>query len=408
MTPSRSIKLFGTEEPVSEPVALKAGPLEASLDAGNLRYIRVGGNEALRAIAFLVRDRNWGTYSAEISDLRVEQAADRFFVTYDAVCRDAAQSLQLSCADRGTGRRQPDIRGGLRGARRLRHQSHRLRRAAPARRRGRPSRQRRAHRRLDRREHLSRTDRPRLSLPRRPRPHPHHRTRRQGHVPHGRRRLRDGGPPQLDGRLLQDLHPPAGAPLALPVREGREVLAAGGHDRDRRGRRRRSLGQPGHHRDGRRTHRLHHAAHRSRGAVRAPRRGAPARGQVEGGRGRLPGLPLRSAQGRRRGRHAGPRQARRGARRGARARGHRPLPRRRRQADRRSVHPEARHGGGPRSRGRRPVRQRRRLPGNRPRLHAPGLDLSPRPDLERTLRRGARSPSLRRWWAAACSATSPN
>ena len=65
MTPSRSIKLFGTEEPVSEPVALKAGPLEASLDAGNLRYIRVGGNEALRAIAFLVRDRNWGTYSAE-------------------------------------------------------------------------------------------------------------------------------------------------------------------------------------------------------------------------------------------------------------------------------------------------------------------------------------------------------
>ncbi len=94
MTPSRSIRLFGTEEPVSEPVALKAGPLEASLDAGNLRYIRVGGNEALRAIAFLVRDRNWGTYSAEISDLRVEQAADRFFVTYDAVCRDAAQSLR--------------------------------------------------------------------------------------------------------------------------------------------------------------------------------------------------------------------------------------------------------------------------------------------------------------------------
>ena len=45
---------------------------------------------------------------------------------------------------------------------------------------------------------------------------------REGRVPHGGRRLRDGGPPQLDGRLLQDLRAAAGAPLALPSREGRE------------------------------------------------------------------------------------------------------------------------------------------------------------------------------------------
>ncbi len=93
MSPSRSIKLYGTEEPAGELVGLRAGSLEASLDAGNLRYIKVGGKEALRAIAFLVRDRNWGTYNPEISNLVVEQGADRFTVSYDAVCRDADQSF---------------------------------------------------------------------------------------------------------------------------------------------------------------------------------------------------------------------------------------------------------------------------------------------------------------------------
>ena len=94
MSPSRSIKLFGTEEPAGELTMLKAGPLEASLDAGNLRYIKVGGKEALRAIAFLARDRNWGTYGPDISDLKIDQNDDRFVVTYDAVCRDDEQAFR--------------------------------------------------------------------------------------------------------------------------------------------------------------------------------------------------------------------------------------------------------------------------------------------------------------------------
>ena len=36
--------------------------LHGELDAGNLRHIRLGGVEAIRAITFIVRDRNWGTY----------------------------------------------------------------------------------------------------------------------------------------------------------------------------------------------------------------------------------------------------------------------------------------------------------------------------------------------------------
>jgi hypothetical protein len=101
MTPSRQIKLFGTEEPVGETPTLKVGPLEATLDSGNLRYIRIGGKEALRAIAFLVRDRNWGTYNPEISSLKIDQSADSFTVAYDAVCKDDKQAFRYTARIEG-------------------------------------------------------------------------------------------------------------------------------------------------------------------------------------------------------------------------------------------------------------------------------------------------------------------
>ena len=53
--PSRAVALFGTEEKVTPRKTLRAGPLTCELDGGNLRYVRIGGKEALRAIAFIVR-----------------------------------------------------------------------------------------------------------------------------------------------------------------------------------------------------------------------------------------------------------------------------------------------------------------------------------------------------------------
>ena len=92
-SPSREIKLFGTGEPSAESRVLRAGPLSAELDAGNLRYIHYAGREAIRAIAYIVRDPNWGTYNPEISDLVVEESSERFRVRYRAVCRDERQSI---------------------------------------------------------------------------------------------------------------------------------------------------------------------------------------------------------------------------------------------------------------------------------------------------------------------------
>ena len=93
---SHLAKLFGTDEPPVETRLLRAGPLSVELDAGNLRYIRYDGHEAIRAVSYVVRDRYWGTFNAEIENLEVEETADGFTITYDAECKDATQSFRYA------------------------------------------------------------------------------------------------------------------------------------------------------------------------------------------------------------------------------------------------------------------------------------------------------------------------
>ncbi|MGH6944453.1 MAG: hypothetical protein ACREH6_09565, partial [Geminicoccaceae bacterium] len=92
--PSRRVALFGTEERVAPPKTFRAGPLTAELDQGNLRYLRFAGVEALRAVAFLVRDRHWATYAPTLSNLKIGQGSSSFSISYDATCSDEDQSLR--------------------------------------------------------------------------------------------------------------------------------------------------------------------------------------------------------------------------------------------------------------------------------------------------------------------------
>ncbi|HVZ13557.1 MAG TPA: hypothetical protein VG894_03765 [Bauldia sp.] len=78
--------LFGTDEPVTPMRRLMAGPLSADLDRGNLRYIRWGGREIVRAVSFVVRDTHWGTYNPKITDLDIRADDSRFVVSYRAEC----------------------------------------------------------------------------------------------------------------------------------------------------------------------------------------------------------------------------------------------------------------------------------------------------------------------------------
>ena len=82
---SDSVRLYGTDEPVQPPKILRAGPLSAELEAGNLRHIRYRGREMIRAISFIVRDNNWGTYAPQISQLDFHEGPDAFRVSYEAL-----------------------------------------------------------------------------------------------------------------------------------------------------------------------------------------------------------------------------------------------------------------------------------------------------------------------------------
>jgi hypothetical protein len=81
---SDSIRLYGTDESVEAPRILRAGPLTAELAAGNLRHIHYHGREMIRAISFIVRDKNWGTYAPQISQLDLHEDQDSFRVSYEA------------------------------------------------------------------------------------------------------------------------------------------------------------------------------------------------------------------------------------------------------------------------------------------------------------------------------------
>ena len=85
--PSRAIKLYGTDEPVPERIALSAGPVSFVVEGGALRWVRLGEAEVLRGIAFVVRDRNWGTVNPEIRNLDIDDSGPGVRVRFDGVCQ---------------------------------------------------------------------------------------------------------------------------------------------------------------------------------------------------------------------------------------------------------------------------------------------------------------------------------
>ena len=91
--PPRAVMLCGTEHQDPPVRVLRAGPLSVEFENGALRYVRFGGIEVLRAIAFLVRDENWGTFTPALSDLKIEEGGGRFAVFYRASCADARRRL---------------------------------------------------------------------------------------------------------------------------------------------------------------------------------------------------------------------------------------------------------------------------------------------------------------------------
>ncbi len=96
-----AVELYGTDAAAEPCRMLRAGPVEAELEAGNLRHIRTGDVELIRAVSFVVRNEAWGTYDPEISGLSAAETADGFRVEYAATCRDGRQALRYRAAIEG-------------------------------------------------------------------------------------------------------------------------------------------------------------------------------------------------------------------------------------------------------------------------------------------------------------------
>jgi hypothetical protein len=67
-----------------DPLHLAAGPLRMVFDPelAFLRHVRMGDHEIVRGIYAAVRDRNWDTVPFVIDDLAVEQASERFAISF--------------------------------------------------------------------------------------------------------------------------------------------------------------------------------------------------------------------------------------------------------------------------------------------------------------------------------------
>ena len=100
-TPSTAIALCGTEQPNVVGRVLAAGAISVELDNGQLRYLKVNGVEVLRAVAFLVRDENWGTYTPTLTGLTVDERADGFSVKYHAVAQRPGQEIAFDATIEG-------------------------------------------------------------------------------------------------------------------------------------------------------------------------------------------------------------------------------------------------------------------------------------------------------------------
>lgn len=99
--PSRTVRLYGTEELPAQERPLSAGPLRVLFDGANLRDIRMHGEEVIRAISFVVRDKDWATLIPEIVGLVVEEDDDRFRIGYRAGVAGKCETFDYEVAIEG-------------------------------------------------------------------------------------------------------------------------------------------------------------------------------------------------------------------------------------------------------------------------------------------------------------------
>ncbi len=87
-TPELGLIRYGSNTPPPERHVVRAGPIQALLENGELRHVTLNGHEAVLRLYAAVRDRLWGTTPAVITDLSINYGVDSFDVRFRAVHDD--------------------------------------------------------------------------------------------------------------------------------------------------------------------------------------------------------------------------------------------------------------------------------------------------------------------------------
>lgn len=103
MNADRATLYYGTTQAVEKARWLSAGPWSAWLADGALRDIRFRDIELIRAVAFLVRDRDWGTCRPALNGLEIDETEQGFRVAYRARCENPdgqtlSYTMSIDCA----------------------------------------------------------------------------------------------------------------------------------------------------------------------------------------------------------------------------------------------------------------------------------------------------------------------
>ena len=99
----RLIGLYGTAEAPPDDQFVECGALSLTVQGAELRQISFAGAEAVRSIAFVIRDEDWGTRALHVSDtvLEADEAGFRYAVTARADGTEIEVSIEVTGSSKG-------------------------------------------------------------------------------------------------------------------------------------------------------------------------------------------------------------------------------------------------------------------------------------------------------------------
>src|SRR5215212_914833 len=79
-----AVSRYGLQKPLPQRNDLRAGPLTAVLESGDLRYVKLGADTVVLRLYAAIRDRNWNTIEPRFLSYELDQDDDGFVVRFVA------------------------------------------------------------------------------------------------------------------------------------------------------------------------------------------------------------------------------------------------------------------------------------------------------------------------------------